>query len=314
MNGSTIIDHFRNQLTDDIGSTALPRPRPLNIDPYLAMSLMQKAIRRGHEELALGSAATLLQSSPDRFWRRLGIIAFEDIGLGDFDAVAMTTAALGAKRWRATVRGEWAVGATLVRRLCSTLKCRASDDLLVVCEQHPHHEEARLKLTYLPIDDLLKRATSRAELVERALAIWYAVGTARYRSSVLRERRGDPQTVFDLLSERGCPDTVVEVCRTGLTKCGVILPAFLLILWPEYQRSVRHGEPDDIPEDEMIGNIPSWAIDMFTRAGKQAITRFLSVPCETRRWLQEHLPPNERRRVLGDMIFRVEGGLVDRRL
>lgn len=65
MNGPTIIDHFRNQLADNIGTSALPRPRPLDTDPYLAMSLMQKAIRRGHEELALGSAATLLRSSPE---------------------------------------------------------------------------------------------------------------------------------------------------------------------------------------------------------------------------------------------------------
>ena len=49
------------------------------------MSLMQKAIRRGREEIALRAAATLLRDSPDRLWRRCGVTAFEDIGVADLD-------------------------------------------------------------------------------------------------------------------------------------------------------------------------------------------------------------------------------------
>ena len=52
------------------------------------MSLLQKAIRRGHEELALRAAATLLRISPERLWRRCGCIAFEDVGVADLDTVA----------------------------------------------------------------------------------------------------------------------------------------------------------------------------------------------------------------------------------
>jgi replication-associated recombination protein RarA len=62
---------------------------PLTVSPWVAMSLMQKAIRRGRERLALRAAATLLDGSPERLWRRLGCIAFWDIGIADIDAVAM---------------------------------------------------------------------------------------------------------------------------------------------------------------------------------------------------------------------------------
>jgi replication-associated recombination protein RarA len=55
------------------------------------MSLMQKAIRRGRKDLALQAAATLLDGSPERLWRRLGCTAFEDIGIGNLDTVAIVT-------------------------------------------------------------------------------------------------------------------------------------------------------------------------------------------------------------------------------
>ena len=58
-----------------------PFTPPLAINPWQAMSLLQKAVRRGQLDLALGATSTLLDSAPDRFWRRTGVIAFEDVGV-----------------------------------------------------------------------------------------------------------------------------------------------------------------------------------------------------------------------------------------
>ena len=79
MNKSHILDDFRSQLAERVRSRGsdVPHVEPLNISPWLAMSLMQKAIRRGREDLALRAASTLLGLSPDRFWRRICITAFE---------------------------------------------------------------------------------------------------------------------------------------------------------------------------------------------------------------------------------------------
>jgi hypothetical protein len=83
----------RTRLRDAI-SEFQPQPcDPLTISPWVAMSLMQKAIRRGRKDMALRAAATLLHGSPDRLWRRLGCIAFEDIGIGGLETVALVTAA-----------------------------------------------------------------------------------------------------------------------------------------------------------------------------------------------------------------------------
>ena len=127
--------------------------------------------------MALRSAATLLRTSPDRLWRRLGVTAYEDIGAADFETVALVTAGLKGKTWRAGVDGEWAVGSYLVTRMCRSIKCRAGDDLEVVSDWHPSFEAARLDLTFQPVPRLLARAMGRGALPERALAVWYAIGT-----------------------------------------------------------------------------------------------------------------------------------------
>lgn len=316
MNGDHILQHYRDQLAREVLERAgdLPGCEPLNISPWLAMSLMQKAIRRGREELALRAAATLFRDSPSRLWRRIGITAYEDIGVADFEAVALATAALKGKVWRAEIGGEWAVASYVVHRLCAAIKCRAADDLLYVCEYYRAFERARLDLTFKPIPVLLDRIAGRGALPERALALWFAVGTDRCRSDVLRQRKGDPYPVMDALCERGFPDIVVEVCREGLRKTNEMLAPFLILLTKEARRSARHVEPDNLPPEKMIGEVPGWAYDMHVREGNQAMARFLEEECDTARWIAARIPAGKRVRFLGGILFRAESGLVDRRL
>jgi hypothetical protein len=316
MNGTHILKQYRSQLTREALESRGDSPsfNPLNINPWLAMSLMQKGIRRGREELALRAAASLLSTSPERLWRRIGITVFEDIGVADFEAVAIVTAALKGKVFRAEIGGEWAVASYLVRRMCKTIKCRAADDLLYVCELHRAVEQARLDLTFKPIPELIDRIAGRGALPIRALALWFAIGTDRCRSDVLRQRKGDPYPVMDALCERGFPDTVVEICREGLRKTNEMLAPFVILLWREVQRSARHVEPDDLPPEELIGEVPGWAYDMHVREGNQAMARFLEEDCDTARWIAARIPAGKRVRFLGGILFRVESGLVDRRL
>jgi replication-associated recombination protein RarA len=120
--------------------------QPFDISPWLAMSLMQKAIRRGQVAIALRAAATLLRDSPDRLWRLCGVTAFEDIGVADLEAVAEVTVALAGKAYRARVGGEWPVASAIVSRMARATKCRAADDLLTAAEGHPDLESARRQL------------------------------------------------------------------------------------------------------------------------------------------------------------------------
>jgi len=126
-----------------------PRPNPAQASPWVAMSVLQKAIRRGQEHLALRAAATLLRDAPEKLLRRLGCIAYEDVGLASLQTVALATAALGGKRARGDLGGEWAITSCLVSELTRAPKCRAADDLLMSCQRHPAFAEAREAMAHL---------------------------------------------------------------------------------------------------------------------------------------------------------------------
>ena len=88
MNKPDILTIARQQLSDTISNFQIPTCDPLTVTPWIAMSALQKAIRRGQDGLAQRAAATLLSTSPERLWRRCGCIAFEDIGVADLDTVS----------------------------------------------------------------------------------------------------------------------------------------------------------------------------------------------------------------------------------
>jgi hypothetical protein len=276
------------------------------------MSVLQKAIRRGREDLALGAAATLLRGAPDKLWRRIGCIAYEDVGLASLEAVGLTTAALTGKQSRAALGGDWAVASCIIGELSRAPKCRAADDLLMACELHPGYAEARAELPHLTTRDLIRVATGRGTVHERALGLWYALGTDR-RPSALVSRRGEPRLVFDQLCEIGWPHSIVEVAREGFRRTGEMLCPLVALLSCEPRRTTQ-VESDELPPEKMIGDVPCWALDVYTREGRAAFTRFLPTNAPAARWVRGNVSPTRRVSFLGHIVFRVEGGLVANRM
>lgn len=316
MNGPEILSSLKEQLAGLV-SDALPaikQPPKLAVSPWIAMSLLQKAIRRGETRLALSAASTLLEAAPDRLWRRIGGIALEDVGLADVETISMAVAALAGKRSRQKMYGDWPVAEMLVRRMCAAQKCRAADDLLMVAEKHPAYERDRLELTYLPTLELCRVATGRGDLVRRAIAAWYAVGTGYRCSPFLRPRNGSPSGFFDHLCEVGIPDSLVEVCREGHRKNGEMLGPLLCLLAAEQEKPGLQTVDDDLPAEVLCSGVPGWALDVYSHEGKAVLRSFLNSPAESARWVREHLPPAARPSFLGGIIFRVEGGLMRRRV
>ena len=313
MFSSEFMISLRDELAQKIQSHRPPPFCPLPISPWLAMSLLQKAIRRGHEEFALQAAATLLHDAPDRLGRRLAIIGFEDVGLGELETVGLSVAAMAGKNFRASIGGEWAVGSYLVQRLAQANKCRATDDLLTVADRHLAYDRARLHLTFQPMSHLLKIASGDASLPVRALAIWYGIGTDRYPTDNLRRRKGDPQAIFDALRGWNVPPATVAIAWEGFRRTGQILCPFLALLASEKQGEARLVADDRMPPETMCGPLPSWACDMFTRPGRRALRLFLDRDCPTAQWVRAHIPSSQRVVFLGDLLFAVESGLMKRR-
>jgi hypothetical protein len=313
MNKPNILSAARQQLSEAISNFQTPTCDSLKVSPWIAMSLLQKAIRRGNEQLALRAAATLLHGSPERLWRRCGCIAAEDIGVADFDTVAIVTAALAGKRFRANLGGEWYVASYIVSRMVHSPKCRAADDLLMAAELHPAFMEARRELAAMSTRELLALMIGADPLPVRALACWFAIGTDRRPSPRLNYRRGDPQAVFDALNEAGYPHALVETAREGFRRTREVLAPFVVLLWPLRQLAHPILADDEMPPEFMIGDVPGWALDTYTREGRRALKLFLLSDCASARWINANVPAGQRVNLLGNIVFRVEGQLVRRR-
>ena len=313
MNGPEILHLIRHELQRAVARAGKPpTPQPVEASPWVAMSAMQKAIRRGREDLALSAAASLLRDAPEKLWRRIGCVAFEDVGVASLDAVGLATVALAGKQVRAALGGEWAVFSCIVSELCRAPKCRAADDLLMACELHPAYGKARAELPHLTTRDLIAIVTGRGSVHERALALWFAIGTDRRRSSLV-DRRGEPRLVFDQLCEAGWPHSIVEVAREGFRRTNEMLCPLVALLSCE-QREATWVEDDDLPPEVMIGDAPSWALDIFSRDGRAAFARFLGTDAPAARWIRGHVRAARRVAFLGHIVFRVEGGLVANRM
>jgi hypothetical protein len=294
--------------TDPATSEFLP------ISPWVAMSLLQKAIRRGEHLLAQRAAATLLRVAPEKLWRRLGAIAFEDVGVASFDVLFCVACALGGKRLRSQWGGEWRTASALVQLLCKAPKCRAADDLLIAAERHPRYRHARHELSGKSIQELIRIATSRAQWPVRGIAAWYAIGTDRRPSNFLEKRAGRPGALFDALRELGYPHTVAAISWEGFRKIGEVLCPFTAMLSRDACTTTQELRTDELQPEISIRGVPGWAYDQYCREGRQALRCFLETDGHAAKWVERNVPRERRVSFLGDVVFRIEGGLVKDRL
>lgn len=292
--------------------TEPPFTPPLAINPWQAMSLLQKAVRRGQLDLALGATSTLLDLAPDRFWRRAGVIVFEDIGVADLPTVGLVTASLGGKRIRSCLGGEWAVASLIVERMVAAPKNRAADDLFAVLESWPGLTDQRRSFARMSNHQLRVIALGTDPLPVRALALWYLFGTDRVASKSLTMRRGNPVLGFDLLDELGVSPSMLAIAKEGFRRTGELLCPLVALL--SLENGLREGTVDDrMPPVAMIGPLPSFALDMFTREGRAALGKLLSGDATIAGWAKANLPVVGRTEFLAQLLFRLESGLLLRR-
>lgn len=214
---------------------------------------------------------------------------------------------------RALLGGEWTIASFLTSRMTEATKCRGADDLLLVAENHPAFESERLELGFSTTKHLIEVLTGGEPLPVRALAAWFALGTNRRPSPRLARRHGDVPSLYTALGEFLGPD-LVEVAWEGHRRSGEVLPIFMALLAPHLRREVASVEDDQMPPETMVGPVPGWSIDLYTRPGRAGLAKLIEGSTQTARWVRAHLPPRQRITFLGTIFFRLEGGCVRRRL
>ncbi len=243
------------------------RHTPMSGDAWLLASAIQKAIRRGEERRATGAAISLWRQDRARFWRRLHIIALEDVGIGAPDPVVKTLTAFSSPTWRKET-GDMQVGLHLVRLLCAAAKNRLADAAFILAERAAEHQHLRERLAKADEVTLAEYvADEETPLVERCIAVWLLAGTKKFPSEHLPQRIGKPAEAITAMMALNLPASFKEACAgvTGASQWPLAL--FLPLIWQEAQKHPMRVVNDAIPATPEVEGVPLYACDMFTRVG-----------------------------------------------
>jgi hypothetical protein len=145
---------------------------------WLYASALQKSVRRGMAHCAIRFALQLHSIDEQYCWRRLAVIALEDIGFGDPLATALTLEANRNRRFRQQLGERWVL-ATVVTGLSEATKSRSITDALI-CAGNPSNPSrskafaAHTKLQAAPwlVQYLVTRGFSHADLGKFVLPVW----------------------------------------------------------------------------------------------------------------------------------------------
>ena len=303
-----ILDRFFATLAREIALAPTPEPvTPLPVDYWIAMSALQKSIRRGQVGLARAAAARLLSAGNYLVWHHLVGISFQDIGLADIDTVGLAVAACGGRRVRNALGGDLKVLSYLCARMCSSKKSRASDDLRMLIERLPSLEQRRSMFLRTPNTELRSIVASQQSLPVRGLALWCLCGANSYSSKkYVAPRRGYPSQVFRLLSELETSPTILALARTAHYGGAHTVAPLTALISTEADLTEPLYADDTLPPEIVVDGIPSWIMDRFSPTGRLALSMFLDETSETGVFLKRHVPPLRRWDILEDGLFHIE--------
>ena len=111
----------------------------------------------------------------------------------------------------------------------------------------------------------------------------------------------------------GVPSPVLDVCFDGFKKTRETLSLLFPLLWLT-KPACGEVRDDDLPPQAFANGLPLWALDKFTREGREAYRRFLLTDCKSASWIKSRIPRSAHIETLGRAVFAVEGGQMRKRL
>lgn len=282
---------------------------PTTIDRWLLSSNLQKTIRRGLTDTAVGTATRLLVVDPSYFWRRLLVISFEEIGVSD---VGLTHDLLKTFRREALHRqlGVERVAAYFAATLANARKSRALCDAIAMLEFNVRLSEIEKRFFALTDIQLVDVACGQDEpLMERVAALRHICG---YRENAKGSYRSITPARPELMREVCCVLNLTDI-ETTLFMSGQSTSEALNIPLPLVAQLAR-GEQQEVQTQHIFdgtNGILCASLDRHTRLGKKCFAKFAKEVKPLCDFFQQHptLHPVD---VLGVSVFIVEGSCLNR--
>ena len=317
---SSMEERIENELVAELASYATDIPRSVIRDPqnkWLASSAWQKAIRRNQPDIARRMVTGLYRLDPEYPWRRLPVIALEDVGAADLPLVAKIMWASGKLVWRRRHGGDLPILLYFTEQLAAAVKDRVACDLEVWTDYDTGLAGVRAQVAGLNRQELFDAASDvDYPLGYRHLALRYLAGTRAFPGvNLVPGRLGDFMDVVEVGRSLGLNDDVLTIAVLARHRGGSMALSLVLAMAMLQTADAVAVEPDPILELPMLGAYPSYALDAHNHQGKRAIGYFVKACQPMRDWLDaSDVAPEHRAKVVMELLFRAETELLDRRL
>ena len=293
--------------------------RALPADKWLLSSATQKLIRRGLAEQAVKTALALHAVDPEYLPRRLPIIAFEDIGLGNVLACFDTLHVFRTQRFASAtpehVRRQSLMN--LVYRLARSVKSRTGCDIFCLAHANQNFPTAAARFARSSEQCLIAMAADRgAATTSRALALHLLSGMSvregRWPRTLSRFNASALKAVAKKLH---LPPVIAWMLIEGRNTAG--LAAMLPLAMEAVADTDLHTELMDAGDakafaEKVVVGVPACAADQYTRVGKGAIAEFTKAIRDKHPRFFENAPDGRSHSKLVSMaIFHFEGSKLD---
>jgi hypothetical protein len=302
----------RQRLAREIDSKSALPSKPIAADPWVVSSLLQKSIRRSDTNIAQLAAFTFFKLKGGAIWRRLMVIAFEDIGIGSLDALTMTTAAAGDSAWRKNHGDDLRLAAYLAGLLAEAPKDRSAD-YLCDANDHPMLADFWRAMENASLDSKLSHVGDQAlSLPQQAAAAVSALGTGSHGR--ISPGTGGLQALLIAFDELKVPGGLVAATRIAATRTREKITAMVPLIWLAARNSKKAVCDRPIPPLVKADDVPLYALDKHTRLGREAIWRFACENDSVRACLARFVPAGRRRSACYMAAFYVDAAPIARRL
>jgi len=301
----------KQRLACEIDSYSVPTSRLIAADPWVVSSLLRKSIRRGETQIAQDAAFTFIKLNGAAIWRRLMVIAFEDVGVANIDAITAVAAAGSDAALRKSCGGNTHVAIHLAGLLAASPKDRSAD-YLVGAKDHPTLTDFARTIRDASIEAILLAVRDKTlSLPSKTIAALFAVvphGDAVGGRAGLDRLPGTYR-------ELGVPEDLLAATQIATVRTREPITLMLPLIWLAAQASRETSVCDcAVPSLVQMGDVPLYALDQHTRLGREAIWRFANEHPAVRWCLTHYVPERCWRGVAYVAAFYVDGAPVARRL
>lgn len=271
----------------DFGTSLSLGDNPLAIDHWIAASWLQKAIRRGDVDLADEAAKALYGFRGKNTFKRLLIIAFEDVGIGSTAAVSAAVSMSCDQAEYRDVESEGFAAGELTRILATAQKDRSAELLISAINCHPSLAALRDSVGSMDAGQCLAIIADHAATLHRRAAA--TVAAAGFEHSDRKVFAANLDNVLSAFSDLDVPSQLLRVVRRAAFRTREPMAILLPLLWLALPLGRHETINDPVPATKITHGLPLYAFDKHTRLGKIAIHQLVRENADVRRVLAAHV-------------------------